>query len=173
MGIARSILRAFMQWNLPTSLINFYSFMKRVYSFFRSLLTDGTSYLSMYLSLIREWSTHDGVHIRDVEAAISSTACASTPVASASTNKKRENDRWPIQWASCTMTWPSMKNAMDASYAFTRSLALLISHFHSDIVTAGIAYRLYGLKPRASNPRGPPTNCGTKCSQWPVYDHLD
>jgi len=33
--------------------------------------------------------------IRDVEAVISSTASASTPIASASTNKKRENDRWP------------------------------------------------------------------------------
>jgi len=31
--------------------------------------------------------------IRDVEAVVSSTASASTPIASASTNKKRENDR--------------------------------------------------------------------------------
>ena len=52
----------------------------------------------------------------DVEATISSTASASTSIASA--NKKRENDRWPIKSVSCTMTWPSMKNAMDASYAF-------------------------------------------------------
>jgi len=31
------------------------------------------------------------------------------------------------------MTWPSMKNAMDASYALSRSLTLLISHVHSDL----------------------------------------
>jgi len=31
------------------------------------------------------------------------------------------------------MTWPSMKNAMDASYPLSRSLALLISHVHSDL----------------------------------------
>jgi len=31
------------------------------------------------------------------------------------------------------MTWPSVKNAMDASYALSRSLALLISHFDSDL----------------------------------------
>jgi len=31
------------------------------------------------------------------------------------------------------MTWPSIKNAMDASYAFSRSLVLLISHVHSDL----------------------------------------
>jgi len=30
------------------------------------------------------------------------------------------------------MTWPSMKNAMDASYAFSRSLALLTSYVLSD-----------------------------------------
>ena len=34
---------------------------------------------------------------------------------------------------SFTMTWPSVKNAMDASYALSRSLALLISHVHSDL----------------------------------------
>ena len=34
---------------------------------------------------------------------------------------------------SCTMTWPSMKNAMDASYALSHSLALLILHVHSDL----------------------------------------
>jgi len=38
----------------------------------------------------------------------------------------------PIKSVSCTMTWPSMKNAMDGSYALSRSLALLISHVHSD-----------------------------------------
>ena len=47
--------------------------------------------------------------------------------------KKRENDRWPIKSASCTMTWPSMKNAMDISYAFSRSLVLLTSHVHSGL----------------------------------------
>jgi len=31
------------------------------------------------------------------------------------------------------MTSPSMKNAMDACYALSRSLALLISHVHSDL----------------------------------------
>jgi len=36
----------------------------------------------------------------------------------------------PIKSISCTMSWPSMKNAMDASYALSRSLALLISHVH-------------------------------------------
>jgi len=38
-----------------------------------------------------------------------------------------------IKSVSCTMTWPSMKKAMDASYALSRSLALLISHVHSDL----------------------------------------
>jgi len=45
-------------------------------------------------------STQTHIIIRDVEAVISSTASVSTPIASASTastssNKKRENDRWP------------------------------------------------------------------------------
>jgi len=31
------------------------------------------------------------------------------------------------------MTWPFMKNAIDASYALSRSLALLTSHVHSDL----------------------------------------
>jgi len=31
------------------------------------------------------------------------------------------------------MTWPSMKNAMDASYSLFRFLTLLISHVHSDL----------------------------------------
>ena len=31
------------------------------------------------------------------------------------------------------MTWPSMKNAMEASYALSRFLVLLISHVHSDL----------------------------------------
>ena len=38
-----------------------------------------------------------------------------------------------IKSVSCTMTWPSMKNAMDASYALSCSLALLISYVHSDL----------------------------------------
>jgi len=49
------------------------------------------------------------------------------------TNKKRENDRWLIKSVSFPMTWPSMMNAMDASYAFFRSLALLISRVQSDL----------------------------------------
>jgi len=42
----------------------------------------------------------------------------------------------PIKSVSCTMTWPSMKNAMDASYALSRPLALLIWHVHSDLYSA-------------------------------------
>ena len=40
-----------------------------------------------------------------------------------------------IKSVSCTMTWPSMKNAMNASYALSRSLTLLISHVHSDLLS--------------------------------------
>jgi len=39
----------------------------------------------------------------------------------------------PIKSVSYTMTWPSMKNAMDASYALSCSPVLLISHVHSDL----------------------------------------
>ena len=38
----------------------------------------------------------------------------------------------PVKSVSCIMTWPSVKNAMDASYALSRFIALLISHVHSD-----------------------------------------
>ena len=60
-----------------------------------------------------------------MEAAISSTA--STPTASASTNKKTR--KRPLTLAVRTVDLSSM----DASYAFSRSLALLISHVHSDL----------------------------------------
>jgi len=38
----------------------------------------------------------------------------------------------PIKSVSYAITWPSMKNVMDVSYALSRSLVLLISHVHSD-----------------------------------------
>ena len=84
-----------------------------------------------YEMLLKRFAPLNVVHVqtRDIEAAILSTASASTPIASASTasastNKKQENDRWPMKSVSCTMTWPSMKNAMDASYAF-----FVLSHY--------------------------------------------
>ena len=43
------------------------------------------------------------------------------------------NSQPSIKSVSYTMTWPSMKNAMDASYALSCSLVLLISHVHSDV----------------------------------------
>jgi len=55
-----------------------------------------------------------------------------------------------------------MKNAMDASCAFSRSLALLISHVHSDLQSGPdlpIGYIDLSLGPQ--DPRGPPINCGT------------
>ena len=39
----------------------------------------------------------------------------------------------PMKSVSCKMALPSMKNAMDASYALSRFFALLISHVHSDL----------------------------------------
>jgi len=62
---------------------------------------------------------------------------------------------------------------MDVSYAFSRSLALLISHVHSDLYSGpDFPIGFKDLSLGYQDPRGPPTNCGTH-SQWPVYDHLD
>ena len=48
-----------------------------------------------YLILYSKTHVTIGLSTRDVEAAILLTASAPTPIASASTNKQREKDRWP------------------------------------------------------------------------------